>query len=152
VAGKLSAVIKLNRRGQPALEGDPLELADDIGACQRVVDAQRQALSGEVVDDHQGADRPAVLRTVVHEVNRPSLIRPADRLDEVAANLIDLVPASRPHLQLESPVNPAKSRLADDDLVTAHHDEQPAPSPAARSVASDSSRAAIGSSSIGLRR
>jgi hypothetical protein len=52
---------------------------------------QRQALSREVVDDHQGADGTAVLDAVMHEIARPPLVRPARRIDEVAANVVDLL-------------------------------------------------------------
>ena len=130
MAGKLGAVIKANRLGKVALERDPLELADDIGASLRVIDVQRQALSGEVVDDRQGPNRTAVFNAIVREVDRPSLIGPAHRLDEVAANVVYLTLAAWPDLQLQSPIDPAKSRLANDDLVSADHDKQPAPSPA----------------------
>ena len=68
VAGKLGAVIKPNRLGKAALERDPLELADYVGASQRVVDVQRQAFLGEIVADCQRSESSAVFNAIVHEV------------------------------------------------------------------------------------
>lgn len=130
VARELRAVIKPNRLGQPAFEGDPFKLPDSVGASQRVVDVQRQALAGEVVDDGKGSNRAAVLNPIVHEIDRPTLVWSAYRLDEVAANIVDFPLAARPNLQLQGAIDPAKSRLSDLDLGAANHDQQSAPSPA----------------------
>ena len=46
--------------GTPRSLGDPVELARDPQAGERVVDDQRQALPAEVVDHGQDAEAPAV--------------------------------------------------------------------------------------------
>jgi len=52
-----------------------IELAPDPRTGQRGVGDQRQAFTGEVVDDDEDAEAPAVAQLVMQKIERPALVR-----------------------------------------------------------------------------
>ena len=62
-AGELGAVVGDDHRGPAARGDDGIELARDTQPGQRRIGDQRQAFAGEIVDDRQDAEAPAVGRT-----------------------------------------------------------------------------------------
>jgi hypothetical protein len=51
-----------------------IEFAPDPQARQRGIGHQRQALSGEIVDDGENAEAPAVTELIVQKIHRPALV------------------------------------------------------------------------------
>ena len=76
VRGQLGAVVADDHAAaRRAARTMAVELARDPAAGERGVDDQRQALPGEVVDDHQHAEAAAVGQHVGDEVEAPALVR-----------------------------------------------------------------------------
>ena len=72
-----SARCRCRRHTWPAAArgDDRLELARDPQARERGVGDQRQAFAGEVVDDRENAEAPAVGERIRQEVEAPALVR-----------------------------------------------------------------------------
>ena len=73
-AGQLGAVVGDAHRRPTALGDEDLKLAHDPQARQRSVRDQRQAFTGEVVDDSENAEAAAFREGIRQEVQAPALI------------------------------------------------------------------------------
>ena len=60
--------------GYPAQDEEVGENIDDVDGLEFAIDADRQALVGELVDDVEHAVFPAIMRAVLDEVVRPDVV------------------------------------------------------------------------------
>lgn len=67
-----------------AFGGDSIEHACNARTADRSIDLDREGLAREVVDDVEGADPTAILKRIVHEVERPSFVCARRRRDDIA--------------------------------------------------------------------
>lgn len=74
MARKFGTVIKANRFGQPSLEGQSFEYANDVRAAKGVRNLQRQAFPCEIIAHVERAKCSARCESIVHEVNRPAFV------------------------------------------------------------------------------
>src|ERR1700722_14702303 len=80
---KLRTVIEPDRLRQSALGGDRLETANNVMTAKREGNIYGQAFSCVVVDDVHGSDYPSGGQSIVHEVDRPALVRASGRGERI---------------------------------------------------------------------
>ncbi len=73
-AGQFRAVVADYHQRQATLFSEVVQFACDTNSGERRVDYERQTLSGEVIDDHQHPEAPAVSQHVRDEVEAPALV------------------------------------------------------------------------------
>ena len=73
-AGQLGAIVGDTGGGFTAFSNNRVERAPDPLPGQRGIGYQRQALAGEIVDDGENAEAPAVTELVMHKIHRPALV------------------------------------------------------------------------------
>ena len=73
---ELGAVVRADVGRNAAQEEQVGQDLEDIGRGELPPDPDRQALPGELVQDIEGAEGPAVVGPVMHEVVGPDLVRP----------------------------------------------------------------------------
>ncbi len=112
VTRELGAVVEAQRLWQTALEGNSFQYADHTSAAEAAFDLDREALSREVVNDHQSPKHAPTGKRIVHEIQGPSLVWAGNRRDLVAANIAHFALLSRPNLQAEFAVDASYSMLA----------------------------------------
>jgi hypothetical protein len=122
-AREFTTAIEAHGCRKTSLDIDRFENADDVASPKRKCDFNRQAFTGEVVNDDHCPNRAAKIEPVVNEIDRPTLVRTRNRRDRVAAHIPHVPLATRPNFQAQIPINPAKSLPANCD---AQHDHQAA--------------------------
>jgi hypothetical protein len=100
VGGQLRPVVAANeRRRLPALGDEPVEGGDGLVGIDAAVTLDRQRFAGELVDDVQQLQDPAVGGLVELEVQRPHVIRPLSPQppgrDRRIAHTLALAPPAR---------------------------------------------------------
>src|SRR5215472_9526400 len=73
-AGQLGAVVGDTGGRLAAFSNNRIEHAPDPQARQRGIGDQRQTLAGEIVDDGENAEVPAVTELVVQKIHRPARV------------------------------------------------------------------------------
>src|SRR5690606_29115623 len=68
------AVVGTDMAGHTAQDEQVRERVDDVGRVELAIDADRQALPGELVDDVEHAELPAVVRPALDEVIGPDMV------------------------------------------------------------------------------
>src|SRR5262249_38232872 len=116
-AGQLGAIVGDTGGGLTAFSNNRVELAPDPQAGQRGIGDQRQALAGEIVDDGENAEAPAVTELVMRKIHRPSLVwalRQGQRCPGTERPLATAAPANlKPFLG----VDPAQLLMVQSDAL-----------------------------------
>src|SRR5262249_40018132 len=80
-AEELGAVVGDQHRGLAARVEQALQYLNDTPPSDRGIDVDRQARTGEIVDDRQNAKAPTVVEYIDDEVERPALIDAGGRAE-----------------------------------------------------------------------
>ena len=99
-------------------------------ASKREGDLEDNAFPREIIDDVHRAKCSAGDKSVMHEVDRPSLIRTSDRRNDIAANIAHLALLARPHLQRAFTIGSQQTMLSNAHPLTPQQDLQSAPTEA----------------------
>jgi len=70
-----------------------------------------------------------VSHAIVHEVNRPTFVRPRHGWNCISTDEVDLTLATGPHLQAKIAIDTSEAMLADRDALTSNHYDQTTPAP-----------------------
>ena len=93
MGSELGSVVRANVIGWTVLDEQLGNAVDNAFRVQLALDRDRQALTGELVDHGQHAERPAIVGSVHDEVIRPDMVRPL-RPQADAGSVVDPQPAS----------------------------------------------------------
>jgi hypothetical protein len=126
---EFGAVVEAQRFWQTALKGNRFQYTDHAAATEAAFDFDRQALSREVVDDHQSPKRATAGERIVHEIQGPPLVWAGDRRDRVSANIAHFALLARPDLQAELAVDASHSMLAGRNSFATQQNQQSTPAP-----------------------
>src|ERR1700722_19601728 len=85
---ELGAIVKPDCLRESAVVGDRLEGADDVMTPKREGYIDCQAFSGVVVNHVHCSNRSTGREPIVHEVDRPTLVRSSHRSDRVPTHVL----------------------------------------------------------------
>lgn len=107
-AGEFGTVVDHDDLWQPPCVCKTLEDSDNATSGQRCIDFDYRALTGEIVDDVQGAESSACGQGIVREVHRPALVcsnGKADGSPEASGELLATLPADSQAIRAIEPVD-----------------------------------------------
>src|SRR5690606_40615209 len=70
----IRAVVGTNMTGHTTQDEQVRQAVDDIGRVELAIDTDRQAFPGELVDDVEHAELPAIVGPALDEVIRPDMV------------------------------------------------------------------------------